>query len=54
MIIQKLLNNLKELEQESEIQIKGLRNNADYIINNNGSIEELHNQVDKIIKQLCG
>ncbi|MEK7634351.1 MAG: AAA family ATPase [Patescibacteria group bacterium] len=44
----------KELEQESEIQIKGLRNNADYIINNNGSIEELHNQVDKIIKQLCG
>lgn len=44
----------KELEQESEIQIKGLRNNADYIIDNNGSIEELHNRVDEIIRELCG
>lgn len=43
----------KELEQESETQIRGLKNGADYIIDNNGSIEELHNQVDKIIKQLC-
>jgi len=43
----------KELEQESETQIRGLKNDADYIINNNGSFEELHNRVDEIIKQLC-
>ncbi len=44
----------KELEQESEIQIRGLKDSADYIVDNNGLIEELYNQVDKIIKQLCG
>ncbi|MEK7062248.1 MAG: AAA family ATPase [Patescibacteria group bacterium] len=43
----------KELEQESEIQIKGLKKDADYIIDNNGSLEELYAQIDKIIKQLC-
>ena len=43
----------KELEQESEIQIRDLRKIADYIIDNNGSKEELYAQIDKIIKQFC-
>jgi len=43
----------KELEQESETQIKGLKDSADYIIDNNGSIKELCNRVDEIIKQVC-
>ncbi len=43
----------KELEQESEIQIRGLRDFADYIIDNNGSFEELYAQIDKIIIELC-
>ena len=43
----------KELEQESETQIRGLKDGADYIINNNGLIKELCNRVDEIIKQVC-
>jgi dephospho-CoA kinase len=43
----------EELKQESEIQIRGLKDGADFIIDNNGSCEELYAQIDKIIKQLC-
>lgn len=43
----------KELEQESETQIRGLKDHADYIIDNNGLLRELYAQIDKIIQQLC-
>ena len=34
---------------ESEIQIDNLKTNANFVINNNGSLEELYQQIDKII-----
>jgi len=37
-------------EDESELQIKDLKNRADFLIDNNGSYEELYKQVDEILK----
>lgn len=42
----------KDNELESEVQIRGLKDHADFVIDNNGGIEELHGQMDKIIKNL--
>jgi dephospho-CoA kinase len=42
----------KEHKQESELQIKDLRKNADLIINNDGSQEDLYAQVDKMVKEI--
>jgi dephospho-CoA kinase len=36
-------------EREAERQIKDLKNQAEYVIDNNGSLEELHKQIDNII-----
>lgn len=41
----------KDHEAEAEIQIKGLKEVSDYVIDNNGSIENLYEQVSKIIKE---
>ena len=40
----------KDHKREAERQIKDLKNKAEYVINNNGSLEELYKQVDEIIK----
>jgi dephospho-CoA kinase len=39
----------KDHEREAELQIKDLKNQADFIVDNNGSFEELYQQVDEII-----
>ena len=39
----------KAHEDESELQIKDLKNHADFLIDNNGSYEDLYAQVDKIL-----
>jgi len=39
-------------EQESELQIKDLKKNADFILNNNGTTEEMYEQIDAIIRKL--
>jgi len=39
----------KDHQRETEAQIKNLKNYADILIDNNGSLEELHKQVDRII-----
>ncbi len=40
----------KDHQGESELQIKELKSIADEVIDNNGSMEELYQQVDKILK----
>lgn len=42
----------REHKQESELQIKDLRKNADLIINNDGSQEDVYAQVDKMMKEI--
>lgn len=40
---------LKKDQAETELQIKGLMRDADFIITNNGTLQSLHNQIDKIL-----
>lgn len=40
----------RDHEREAESQASVLKNMADIIINNNGTIEDLHKQVDEILK----
>jgi dephospho-CoA kinase len=42
----------KDHEREAELRIKDLKNEADFVIDNNGSFNELYAQVDEIIKKL--
>ena len=42
----------KDHEREAELQIKGLKNDVDFIIDNNGTFEDLHNQIEEILKEL--
>lgn len=42
----------KDHERESETQIKDLKQHADYVIENGGTLEELHTQIDKIMSEL--
>lgn len=35
---------------EAELQIRGLKNDADYVLDNNGNLNGLYEQIDKIIK----
>lgn len=42
----------KDNELESELQIRGLKEKADFVINNNGEAEELYAKIDEIIKNL--
>jgi len=39
----------KENEQESELQIKGLKDKADFVVDNRGSLDEFYSQIEKII-----
>jgi dephospho-CoA kinase len=41
----------KAHEDESELQIKDLKNYADYIISNDGTYQELYKTIDEIINQ---
>lgn len=41
----------KDHEAEAEVQIKGLKDISDYVVDNNGTFEDLYNQVDKIISE---
>lgn len=43
---------LKDHEKETEITIPSLMQDAKFVINNNGSIENLYRQVDVIVKKL--
>ncbi len=41
----------KDHEREAESEIRELKNQADFVLNNNGNFEELYSQVDEIIKK---
>jgi dephospho-CoA kinase len=41
----------KDHERETELQIKDLKNHADYVVENGGTLEELHAQIDKIMSE---
>ena len=41
----------KDHEREAERQIKDLKNRAEYVIDNNGSLKDLYKQIDEIIKK---
>lgn len=40
----------KDHEREAELQIRELKNHSNYVVDNNGSFDELYKQVDKIIE----
>ena len=42
----------KDAQSETELRIADMKDQADFIINNNGTLEELHKQIDEIIKRL--
>jgi dephospho-CoA kinase len=39
----------KDQKKEAELQIRGLKVKADFVVDNNGSFKELYAQIDKII-----
>jgi len=41
----------QEHEQESELQIKDLKNYADFVLDNNGEFKDLYKQIDEIVKK---
>jgi len=45
----------KDHELETEVSIRELKDIADVIIDNNGTVEELHKQIDKLVedKKVC-
>lgn len=45
-------NFLADHQKEADKQIPGVMKMADYIIDNNGSLKDLYNQIDKIIKKI--
>ncbi len=40
----------KDRQREAEQQIRGLKKFSDFVIDNNGTLEELHEQIDKLVK----
>ncbi|NCB45169.1 MAG: hypothetical protein EOM59_21480 [Clostridia bacterium] len=42
---------LKDENAEADRQIPGVIKTADFLIENNGTLEELHRQIDKIIEK---
>lgn len=42
----------KDQEGEADAQIRSLKDQADYVIDNNGTFEELYQQVDEIINKM--
>lgn len=48
----KTFDEFKQAHQyETEIQIPGLKEYSDYVINNDGEFEELYKQIDEIVKE---
>ena len=43
---------LTEREQEAEIQIRSLKKMADFVLDNNGSQDDLKKQVDEMLKEI--
>ena len=43
----------KEDSRESEQEILKISKQAEFVLNNNGSKEELYNQIDEIMKKIC-
>jgi dephospho-CoA kinase len=41
----------KDHERETELQIKDLKQHADFVVENGGTLEELHYQIDKIMAE---
>ncbi|HBY64792.1 MAG TPA: hypothetical protein DEG42_00020, partial [Acholeplasmataceae bacterium] len=41
----------KDHEAEAETQIRDLKRHAQYLIDNNGTLEDLHAQVDKVVEE---
>lgn len=42
----------KDAKLETELQISGLKERADFVINNDGTLEELYAQIDKMMEKL--
>ena len=42
----------KDHERDAELQIRDLKNAADFAVDNNGSLEDLYKQVDRVIGKL--
>ena len=42
----------KDSKRSTEISIRGVMKNADFVINNNGDFKQLHKQIDDIVKQI--
>jgi len=40
----------KDHERETELRIKDLKAKADFVVDNNGTLEQLHVQIDSIVK----
>lgn len=45
---------LQESAMDADARIKPLRDTADYVIENNGSMEELQEKIDRLYDELCG
>lgn len=39
----------KDQKKEAELQIRGLKKKADFVIDNNGDLKKLYSQIDKVI-----
>ena len=37
---------------ETEVQIRGLKERADYVVNNDGTLEELQKQIDEVVAKV--
>lgn len=44
----------KDALLEAETQIRGLKGRADFVINNDGTLEDLHRQVDEMVAKMRG
>lgn len=42
----------KDAKLETELQISGLKERADFVLNNDGTLEELYAQIDKMMEEL--
>jgi dephospho-CoA kinase len=42
----------KDHEREAELRIKDLKKEADFVVDNNGSFEDLYKQIDEIINKI--
>jgi uridine kinase len=42
----------KDAKRETELQISGLRERADFVISNDGTLDELYTQVDSMVEEL--